>query len=349
MLPQISDLNVIGYEELKSPAELIQEYPVPESSIKTIVESRNAIKDIMDNKDDRKIVILGPCSIHNPSEALEYAKKVSNLEEKVGDKFLLVMRTYFEKPRSTTGWKGLISDPYMDETFDMQKGLEQARKLLIDITSMGVPVGTEFLGSVTPQYIGDLVSWAAIGARTSESQPHREMASGLSMPVGFKNATSGYIGSAVNSILSAQSPHYFLGINLQGKDCRIATRGNKYCHVILRGGNLSANYDMESILKTKKKLQDKDLNSTIVVDCSHGNSGKNYEIQPSVFKSVLNQSLDEYSIKGLMIESNLFDGKQSISKGISNLEKGVSITDACLGWKKTEELFLEGYEILKRG
>lgn len=345
---QLSDLNIVSYEELKTPAEIIEEYPASQASIKTIVESRNAIKDILDNKDERKIIILGPCSIHNPSEALEYAKKVSNLKDKVGDKFLLIMRTYFEKPRSTTGWKGLISDPYMDETFDMQKGLEEARKLLLDITSMGVPVGTEFLGSITPQYIGDLVSWAAIGARTSESQPHREMASGLSMPVGFKNATSGYVGSAVNSILSAQSKHYFLGINLQGKDCRVATRGNKYCHVILRGSNSSPNYDRESILKTRKKLEDKGLSPNIIVDCSHGNSEKDYELQKSVFQNVISQSFDE--IKGLMLESNLLDGKQSISqKKINELQKGVSITDSCLGWEKTEELILEGYKSLKSG
>ncbi|MFP4051846.1 MAG: 3-deoxy-7-phosphoheptulonate synthase [Thermoplasmata archaeon] len=295
--------------------------------------------------------MTGPCSIHDIEEAKDYADKVKRLSEKVEDELLLVMRVYLEKPRTTVGWKGLINDPHLNGSYDINAGLRKARELLTYTAEIGVPTGTEFLGSVTPQYIDDLISWVAIGARTTESQPHREMASGLSVPVGFKNDTKGNVEIAINGIKAARHPHSFRGINRDGEICIVDTTGNDHCHVVLRGGKngngYAPNYDSVSIERTLDLLRNEDLPENIVVDCSHGNSGKDHEKQPQVFRHVVQQMKDgNESIIGFMLESNLNEGNQSLSKDPSELKRGVSITDACIGWETTEELILDAYEEL---
>lgn len=289
-----------------------------------VEESKNTIRSIMNGNDQRKLIILGPCSIHNPHEAIEYAKKVKELQEKVKDKYFLVMRTYFEKPRTTIGWKGLMNDPFLDNTEDVEQGILITRKLLLEILSIGVPTASEFLGTINHIYINDLICYAAIGARTTESQPHREIVSGMSIPVGFKNATNGDIQVAENSILSANLPHTYLGVNEEGRVDIIQTTGNKDLHIILRGGN-KPNYDLETI---------QSINHPVVVDCSHGNSGKDHKKQREVFKIVLSYHMP--NVKGLMLESNLEEGNQKSAEG----KFGVSITDACISWHETEKLIL---------
>ncbi|MFW6065047.1 MAG: 3-deoxy-7-phosphoheptulonate synthase [Candidatus Natronoplasma sp.] len=352
MCKEVTDGNVDGYRKTMTPAELKQELPLSEKMKKNVVKGRREIKDILDKKSKKKMVITGPCSIHDIEEAKEYADRIKELSDRVGDKFLLVMRAYLEKPRTTLGWKGLINDPHLNGSYDINAGLRKARELLIYAAKIGVPTGTEFLGSVTPQYIDDLISWAAIGARTTESQPHREMVSGLSVPVGFKNDTKGNVELAVNGIKTAKHPHSFRGINRDGEICIVDTTGNDHCHVVLRGGNSGngyvPNYDSVSIERTLGLLRDEGLPENIVVDCSHGNSGKDHEKQPRVFRHVVEQIGDgDDSIIGFMLESNLEPGNQSLSDDPSELERGVSITDACIGWNNTEDLILEAYKRLE--
>lgn len=352
MCREITDENVDSYRKTMTPAELKRGLPVTEEMMKKVEKGRKEIKEILSKESKKKVIITGPCSIHDIEEAKDYADKIKDLSDKVDDKFLLVMRTYLEKPRTTLGWKGLINDPHLNGSYDINTGLRKARELLIYTAELGVPTGTEFLGSVTPQYIDDLISWAAIGARTTESQPHREMVSGLSVPVGFKNDTKGNVEIAVNGIKTAKHPHSFRGINQEGEICIVDTTGNEYCHVVLRGGKswngYVPNYDSVSIERTLNLLRDEGLPENIVVDCSHGNSGKDHEKQSRVFRHVIDDIDDgSDSIVGFMLESNLEPGNQSLSDDPSELKRGVSITDACIGWETTEDLVLDAYERLE--
>ncbi len=348
----ITDGNIRRYRKTITPEELKNELSASKNQLKNVEHGREEIKKILDKESEKKIVITGPCSIHDIEEAKEYADKVRELSKKVGDKLLLVMRAYFEKPRTTIGWKGLINDPHLNGSYDINTGLRKARELLLYAADVGVPTGTEFLGSVTPQYIDDLISWSAIGARTTESQPHREMASGLSVPVGFKNDTKGNVEIAINGIKATRHPHSFRGINRNGEICIVDTEGNDHCHVVLRGGKdgngYSPNYDSVSIERTLELLQEEGLPENIVVDCSHGNSGKDHKKQPQVFRYLVEQINDgNKNITGFMLESNLNPGNQSLSEDPRKLKRGVSITDACIGWKTTKNLILDAYETLE--
>ena len=325
---------------LQTPKELMQEYPLTETAAQTVSDARQDIQNILDKKDPRLLIVTGPCSIHNPQEALEYAQKVKQLSEEVKDKALLVMRAYFEKPRTQLGWKGALYDPDMNDTYNIQKGHEQARELLLQINELGVPTATEFLGLLTPQYYEDLISYSAIGARTVESQPHREMTSGLSMPVGLKNNTEGSIVSAINAIKSAQGKHNFVTGNSERNYAIVQTNGNPYAHIILRGGE-KPNHDPESIKQTEELLEKNQLPKSIIIDCSHANSNKDYTKQPEVFNSTIRQRKTNPNIVGVMLESNLQPGNQKIPQDLSQLQYGVSITDACIGWKTTEKLIKE--------
>lgn len=316
----------------------------------TVISARDQMKRILRKEDSRLVVIVGPCSIHDEASALEYARRLAELSKEVGDQLVLVMRTYFEKPRTTIGWKGLINDPHLDGTYDMALGLRIARELLLRINEMGLPTATEVLDPIVPQYIDDLQSWAAIGARTTESQTHRELASGLSMPVGFKNSTDGNLQIAIDALLSSRYPHHFLGIDQDGRTCVIATRGNAYGHIILRGGHDGPNYDPVSVVMAEEQLDASGLEPLIMVDCSHGNSGKRPRLQAHVLKSVIQQRLDgNASIIGVMVESHLKEGCQPLDKDRSKLDHGLSITDACLGWDQTERLLRFAHEELASG
>jgi len=339
---------VISYSRLLSPKELSDGYPVTEKVMDVVCNGRKEVEEILDGNDLRKLIIVGPCSIHDVGLAIEYAEKLKNLSEKVGDKFVLVMRAYFEKPRSVIGWNGFLTDPYLDGSNKMQEGLVMARKLLLKIGEMGVLAGTEFLNPVTPSYIGDLISWAAIGARTAESETHRQMASGLMMPVGFKNGTSGDLDVGINGMKSSTAPHSFFGIGSDGFVSQVDTHGNPYGHFILRGGNGVTNYDSESVVGAQDRLKELGVPPRVIVDCSHGNSGKDYKMQPKVFADVIEQVLaGNDNIVGMMLESNLKEGSQKISPETKdNLEKGVSITDGCIGWNETEEIILAAYDKL---
>ena len=341
---QTYDINVEGFDPLISPDRFKQEHAITEESMETVLRGRQEIKEILSGKEDRLMVITGPCSVHDEKAALEYAEKLVELQEKVKDTFLIVMRVYFEKPRTTIGWKGLINDPHMDGRRDLTEGLNRARKLLLSITAKGVPTATEFLDPIIPQYIAGLVCWAAIGARTTESQTHREMASGLSMPVGFKNCTDGALNTAINSMIAARSPQSFLGVDPQGRVGVVSTKGNPDTHIVLRGGR-RPNYDSVSIREAAEVLKEKKLPGTIVVDCSHANSGKKFSGQKIVWEDVINQYINGNSaIKGLMLESNLCEGNQKITNGTENLEYGVSVTDECISLETTEELLISGRE-----
>jgi 3-deoxy-7-phosphoheptulonate synthase len=348
-MPQLTDVNVSGMEKMITPRELKNEIPVTEKATLTVVQGRKAIQMILEKKDNRLLVITGPCSIHDEKAAMEYAQKLVELKRQVNDSMCIVMRVYFEKPRTITGWKGLINDPYLDDSCDMNKGLRRARKLLLQINEMGLPTATEFLDPFIPQYISDLVSWAAIGARTTESQTHREMASGLSMPVGFKNGTNGSIGVAINAMKAAQCKHSFLGLNCDGQAVIVKTKGNQYGHIVLRGGKRSANYDSVNIARTQTKLRGSNLPEVIVVDCSHANSEKDWRKQSDVLRNVVGQRLQgNDAIIGVMLESNLCEGNQKL-KGvnIADLRYGVSVTDACISWSETEMVILEQCSRLK--
>lgn len=338
----IDNVHVASENVLVTPHQLQQQLPVSDHALNKIGEARQTISDIIHRKDHRLLVICGPCSIHDVEAAKEYAQRLKKLQETCGDSLYIVMRVYFEKPRTTVGWKGLINDPQIDDTFDIDTGLRKARELLIWLAEMELPVATEALDPISPQYLAELFSWVAIGARTSESQTHREMASGLSMPVGFKNGTDGSLGIALNALKSAASGHNFMGINKQGQVAVIQTQGNPDGHVILRGGK-QPNYDSVCVSDCEEQLNKARLSAGLVVDCSHANSGKDYRRQPPVALNVANQILEgNESIIGIMLESHLKEGNQSSSgKKREELEYGVSITDACISWEATEKLLTE--------
>lgn len=341
----IDNINISSFRPLITPVKIREELPVHDEAARTVLESRCVITDILNGDDPRKLLIIGPCSIHDPTSAMEYAHELLKIRDEVKDHFFIVMRTYFEKPRTTVGWKGFINDPHLDNSFDMNEGLIRARKLLIDINALGLPVATESLEPISPQYLAELIAWTAIGARTTESQTHRELASGLSSPVGFKNNTDGNVHVAVNAIKSALRPHHFLGIDQRGQTSIIETKGNPSCHLILRGGKDGPNYHKEQVNEAQRLLKEARLNDAVVIDCSHDNSNKDYGKQPHVFMDCIKQILDgNHRIVGLMLESHLFEGNQELSK---NLRYGVSITDACLDIKSSHELLLRAVKLLK--
>ena len=332
---QTDDTRISGMQEVLPPNKLMEELPISETSSKLVFESRNKISEIINLKDDRLVVVVGPCSIHDPQAAIEYGNKLLEASKAFEDSLQIVMRVYFEKPRTTVGWKGLINDPDLDNSFKINKGISIARQLLMDLNDLGVCAGTEFLDVITPQYIADLVAWGAIGARTTESQVHRELASGMSCPIGFKNSTEGDIKVAVDALKSAQNPHIFLSVTKEGRSAVFSSSGNKDCHVILRGGK-EPNYESEHIEKTSNLLGKSDLRASLMVDMSHGNSSKQHKKQLDVCKNICSQlSSGEKRITGVMIESHLIEGNQSIGKK-GELVYGKSITDACLSWQDTE-------------
>ena len=340
-IKKTSDLRVDDYLPLVAPDLLTRDLPLSQKARATVLSARETIGRIISKDDKRLLVIAGPCSIDNEEAALEYAARLVELRRKVGDSFFIAMRVYFEKPRTTTGWKGLINDPDLDGTCKIEEGLRKARSILLKINEMGLPAATEMLEPITPQYVADLVSWASIGARTTESQTHRQMASGLSMPVGFKNGTDGNLCTPVNAMLAARAPQSFLGIDRSGRTCVVKTRGNELGHLVLRGGE-RPNYDPISIEEARLKLIEKGLPQAIVIDCSHANSMKMYQGQPNVWRSVLDQRLGgNDAIVGMMLESNLFEGNQKFNGDRCALKYGVSITDACISWPTTETLLLE--------
>ena len=331
------DLRIDQIRQLIAPALLMSEFNISDEVAKLVNDSRIAAGNVLNGTDDRLLVVVGPCSIHDIKAAVEYASKLKGQINKHKDDLLIIMRVYFEKPRTTVGWKGLINDPNLDGSFDINKGLEIARKLLIDINELGVPAGTEFLDTISPQYIADLVSWGAIGARTTESQIHRELASGLSMPIGFKNGTGGSVQIAVDGIKAASMPHNFLSVTKQGVSAIVGTVGNKDCHIILRGSSAGPNYDSESIENTSDLLEKSDLPRQLMVDCSHGNSLKDHKNQPKVAKAIATQLAEGSSdIASVMVESNLEEGNQKLSDDLSALKYGQSVTDACVDWVDTE-------------
>lgn len=333
---------------LMTPKEVKAKLPLTHSAEKTVLRARKEIEAILEGYDNRKFIVVGPCSIHDVKAAKEYAEKLKALSEKVKDKLLLIMRVYFEKPRTNIGWKGLINDPDMNDSFHIEKGLLTARKLLIHLAELGLPAATEALDPIVPQYISELIAWSAIGARTTESQTHREMASGLSMPVGFKNGTDGGIEVALNALKSAKMPHHFLGINHNGQVSVFKTKGNSYGHIILRGGGGKPNYDPESVKAAEEQLKAANLPDKIVIDCSHGNSNKDYKLQAAVFVNVIQQIVEgNRSIVGMMLESNLGEGSQPIPSNLAELKYGVSVTDKCISWEETKKIIKDAYESLK--
>lgn len=335
---QLDNLNVEQQEVLITPEELKSKLPVSESVRLAINGYRETVRNIVDRRESRLLVVVGPCSIHDVAAAKEYAQRLKTLSDEIADQVFIVMRAYFEKPRSTVGWKGLINDPYLDDSFKVAQGLHIGRQLLLDLSEMGLPLATEALDPITPQYLQDLISWSAIGARTTESQTHREMASGLSCPVGFKNGTDGSLGVAINALQSVANPHRFLGISPEGQVSVVHTKGNAHAHIVLRGGSNGPNYSAEHIANCEAALAKLDLTQSIMIDCSHANSNKDHRQQRNVVDAVRAQ-LDEgnQSITGLMIESHLNAGNQSINNA-GGLNYGVSITDACIDWQETEEL-----------
>ena len=337
-MKQTNNLRIITEEQAISPEELKKIVPISDKSSEIVYNSRKVIQDIIEGRDNRFLAITGPCSIHDENAAIEYAQKLNKIRKKYEDRVYIVMRVYFEKPRTTVGWRGMIIDPDLDGSYNINKGLVKARKLLVRIAEMGLPTATEMLDPIIPQYISDTLSWAAVGARTTESQTHRNMVSGLSMPVGFKNGTDGSVEKAINAIESARSPHSFLGIDDNGHICILSTSGNEATHLILRGGTVGPNYYEEAVEDAEILFKDNRINAAIIVDCSHANSGKKHQRQFRVLRSVLEQRARHKSIKGVMIESNLFEGNQSISGDIGKLAYGVSITDECVGWDTTEQM-----------
>src|SRR5881409_1809438 len=349
MMQPTQNLHVQEIIRLLPPRELKAEFPMTERASQTVIEVRAAVKRILRQEDPRLLIIVGPCSIHDLDGAREYAQKLNRLREELAGQLCIVMRVYFEKPRTTIGWKGLINDPRLDGSYDIETGLKKARRLLLNITDAGLPAATEFLDPIVPQYLADLVSWAAIGARTTESQTHREMASGLSMPVGFKNATDGSLQIAIDAMTSARAPHSFLGIDQDGVTSIIRTTGNLHGHVVLRGGRLQTNYDPESISTAVATLRKAGLPSMLMVDCSHANSGKQHARQEEVWRSVIQQRIGgNRTLIGLMVESYLEEGNQPIPKRVAELRHGVSITDACVGWEATERMLRHGHEVMSK-
>jgi len=344
----LENLNIDAFDRMPSPAEVHAALPVPDAVAETVAGGRRDLQRILTREDPRLMVVVGPCSIHDPVAGLDYAQRLKALSDEVSDTLLLVMRVYFEKPRTATGWKGFINDPRMDDSFHIEEGMRKARAFLLRIGEVGLPTATEALDPNTPQYIGDLISWTAIGARTSESQTHREMSSGLSTPVGFKNATDGDLAAAVNAILSASRPHSFLGLNDQGSAAIVRTKGNAHGHLVLRGGGGRPNYDTVSIALAEAALRKAGLPENIVVDCSHANSHKNPRLQPLVLQDCAHQILrGNRSIVGMMVESFLEEGSQPIPADLATLRYGCSVTDACLGWDDTAAMLRETRALLK--
>ncbi|CAG76250.1 phospho-2-dehydro-3-deoxyheptonate aldolase, Tyr-sensitive [Pectobacterium atrosepticum SCRI1043] len=334
----LNNINISAEQVLITPDELKAKFPLNDVEQRDIAQARATIADIIHGRDDRLLIVCGPCSIHDTDAALEYARRLQLLAAELNDRLYIVMRVYFEKPRTTVGWKGLINDPFMDGSFDVESGLHIARGLLLQLVNMGLPLATEALDPNSPQYLGDLFSWSAIGARTTESQTHREMASGLSMPVGFKNGTDGSLGTAINAMRAAAMPHRFVGINQTGQVCLLQTQGNGDGHVILRGGK-TPNYSAQDVAECEKQMQEAGLRPALMIDCSHGNSNKDYRRQPLVVESAIEQiKAGNRSIIGLMLESHLNEGSQSSEQPRSDMRYGVSVTDACISWESTETL-----------
>jgi 3-deoxy-7-phosphoheptulonate synthase len=337
----VENINIEPPVVLITPAELKRVIPLSDKARAVISQGRKNIENILERKDHRIIVVVGPCSIHDLKAAHDYANRLKALEEKVGDTLLIVMRVYFEKPRTTTGWKGLINDPFMNDSFKITDGLHIGRQLLHDISEIGLPTATEALDPISPQYLQDLIAWSAIGARTTESQTHREMASGLSSSIGFKNGTDGSLTVAINALQSVSSPHRFLGINSDGNVSIVTTKGNPYAHVVLRGGNGKPNYDSVSVSICEQELVSAGIDANIMVDCSHANSNKDHKLQPLVLDNVANQIVEgNKSIIGVMLESNINAGNQKLSSNPDDMEYGVSVTDACIDWATTESTLI---------
>ena len=342
-----TDINVIEVTPIIAPKDLKQVFPISADAMKYVNSSRDAIRKVLKGEDNRLVAIVGPCSIHDPRAALDYAAKLKKLADKVADKIFVVMRVYFEKPRTTVGWKGLINDPDLNHTHQISKGLGIARQLMCSISEMHLPIACEMLDPISPQYLADMISWGAIGARTTESQTHRELASGLSFPVGFKNGTDGGLKIATDAMATAARQHSFLGIGMDGMTALVHTAGNPDVHIVLRGGNDAPNYFHEDIEKTVELLKKNDLSTAIMVDCSHANSYKDHNKQPEVLENVIKQiKAGQKEIFGVMIESNIFAGNQDIPKDLCQLKYGVSVTDKCVDWPTTEDMLRKAYNAL---
>ena len=348
-MPEIHDVNIQRIQPLASPREYQAKLPATPQVAQTVANGREQIARILSGEDDRMLLITGPCSIHDVQGGYEYAQRLKELADELQDRLLIVMRVYFEKPRTTVGWKGLIYDPHLNDSFEITTGLHMAREFLLKIGELGVPAATEIVDPIMPQYIADLVSWAAIGARTAESQTHRQMASGLSMPVGFKNGTGGSIQLAVDGVVAAQSTHAFLGVDANGQAAVVVTKGNPECHIVLRGGSRGPNYDAGSVSDAVARLQKAGVSTRLVVDCSHANCGKDFRKQRIAFEDVLNQRVaGNRDIVGMMLESHLFEGSQTADgRDPSDLKYGVSITDPCVGWEETTELLTAAYRAME--
>ena len=342
------NINIASNTALITPEIITSELPLAGPALDSVQRARETVFSILDRKDPRLLVVMGPCSIHDTEAAMDYANRLKVLADAVSDTLVIVMRVYFEKPRTSIGWKGLINDPYLDDSFKIEDGLRKGRKLLLDIAELGLPTSTEALDPISPQYMQDIIAWSAIGARTTESQTHREMSSGLSSAVGFKNGTDGGLMVAINAMQSVSSPHRFLGINSEGQVSVVTTKGNPYAHVVLRGGSKGPNYDTVHVALCEKALEDGGVSSNIMIDCSHANSCKDPDVQPLVLKDISHQILEgNKSIIGVMLESNINHGNQSIPKDLSKLKYGVSVTDACMNWETSEQALLQMAEKLK--
>jgi 3-deoxy-7-phosphoheptulonate synthase len=346
-LHRTHNINIKSIRPLSSPKDILAEYPLTEDVAQHVVLRREEVCRILSGDDTRLLVVVGPCSIHDPESCLEYARRLKDLASQVADRMMLVMRVYFEKPRTTVGWKGLINDPHLNDTFDIETGLRHARKLLLEVNQLGIPAATEMLEPITPQYIADLLTLASIGARTTESPTHRQMASGLSMPIGFKNGTDGELQIAIDAMQAARHPHAFVGINDEGRTSIVQTSGNPWGHLILRGGRSGTNYSADQLQKAKERLQAVGLSPRVLVDCSHANSNKDFRKQSIAWQDVVRQRLqgDDAAI-GLMLESHLHEGAQKLEGDPSKLKYGVSITDGCIGWEETRDLILTSHEQL---
>lgn len=345
----VDNLHVSELVPLTTPWGMKYQLPLTEAANATVYDGREAIKNIIHRRDPRFLAVVGPCSIHDPEAALEYAQRLQELRVRYQDKLYIVMRAYFEKPRTTIGWRGLINDPDLDGSFNMDKGLRMARDLLIKINDLGMPIAVEMLDPVSPQYISDLVSLGTIGARTTESQTHRAMASGLSMPMGYKNGTDGGVQVAINAFISARSPHSFLGVTMEGASCVVKTTGNPDGLIILRGSGKGPNYDAQSVAEASERMRAANLEPALMVDCSHANSGGDYRRQEEVWNTVLKNHLENNdAVIGMMVESNLFEGKQPINPDRSQMKYGVSVTDSCVSWETTARMLANAYEMLSK-
>lgn len=333
----LENTNITSLERLVTPQQFKQKLPISSEISSHVERSRKTLRNILDRKDNRLIVVVGPCSVHDTTAAIEYAERLAKLADDLKDDLFIVMRVYFEKPRTTVGWKGLINDPYLDGSFQIEKGMSLGRELMININKMGLPIANEALDPISPQYMQDLISWSAIGARTTESQTHREMASGLSVPIGFKNGTDGGLGVAINALESASNGHSFLGIDVEGKVSIVHSSGNQHTHIVLRGGGGKPNYDSVNVRLTERELRASNLPVNVMIDCSHANSSKDPELQPLVLDNIAQQILEgNQSIIGVMLESHLKAGNQKLTGDKSELEYGMSITDGCIDWETTE-------------